>query len=169
VTLDLTGVLQGVGFRPTMARLVSEWGLAGWVRNQAGVVRLVLVGEEAVIDRFVEALPMGLPRQARLDSVLEIGREPVATDQVSPGFRILESEGSDRLRVSIPADLVSCAACVREVFSGDSRYRGYAFTTCTDCGPRYTVVDGMPYDRERTTLGRFPLCEACRADLDHAE
>lgn len=163
-TFDLIGILQGVGFRPTVARLVGAAGLGGWVRNRAGTVRLVLEGDEGAIRRFIDDLPAGLPRQARLESVREVGVEEIPQGDASAPFEILPSEGSDEMRVSIPADLATCADCLGEIFNPRSRYHLYPFTTCTNCGPRYTVVDGMPYDRERTALKDFPLCDRCMVE-----
>lgn len=160
-TFDLSGILQGVGFRPTMARIVDAAGLGGWVRNQAGTVRLVLEGDRGEIAGFIERLPEAIPRQARLEGVSEVEVLEIPPGEVSREFLIHASEGSDEMRISIPADLASCADCVAEIFSPNSRYHRYPFTTCTNCGPRYTVVDGMPYDRERTALKEFPLCERC--------
>ncbi|MEJ2726143.1 MAG: acylphosphatase [Deltaproteobacteria bacterium] len=110
VTVDITGVVQGVGFRPTLRVLAEEAGLSGWVQNRSGSVRLFLDGRRDNVERFL----------------------------------------------SVP--------CLAEVFEPTSRYYRYPFTTCTDCGPRYTVVTGMPYDRNQTTLADFPLCPACKQE-----
>jgi hydrogenase maturation protein HypF len=166
IELDLYGVVQGVGFRPTLARLAAEAGIAGFVQNRSGTVRLVVEGASAAVERFVAELPAGLPRQARLDAMTELARGPVDPGDRIRGFRILESTASGEMRISIPADLAICADCAREVLDPGSRFFGYPFTTCTNCGPRYTVVQGMPYDRERTALRAFPLCPTCRAEYE---
>lgn len=164
LTLDLRGVVQGVGFRPTLARIAVADHLAGYVQNRSGTVRLVVEGARAEIERFVARLPERLPRQARLDEVVEISRAVVPPGEELCGFEIAESAASGSMRISIPADLAMCEDCAREVLDPGSRFFGYPFTTCTSCGPRYTVVEGMPYDRERTALRAFPLCPACRAE-----
>lgn len=166
LTLDLRGQVQGVGFRPTLARLATAAGVTGYVQNRSGTVRLVVEGPPAVVERFVAELPGRLPRQARLDEVVEVSREAVAAGGRMAGFTIAESASAGPLRISIPADLAICEDCAREVFDPASRFFGYPFTTCTNCGPRYTVVEGMPYDRERTALKKFPLCPACRAEYE---
>jgi len=164
LTLDLRGVVQGVGFRPTLARIAVADHLAGYVQNRSGTVRLVIEGARAEIERFVARLPERLPRQARLDEVVEISRAVVPPGEELRGFEIAESAASGSMRISIPADLAMCEDCAREVLDPGSRFFGYPFTTCTNCGPRYTVVEGMPYDRERTALKAFPLCPTCRAE-----
>lgn len=164
VTLDLTGILQGVGFRPTLARLVSTAKLSGWTRNQSGCVRLVLTGPQDAVEKFIEDLPENLPSQAQLETMRVVTRDTLPPDFVGEAFLILDSKSADKIRISIPADLAVCKACMKEVLDKESRFYGYPFTTCTHCGPRYTVVDTMPYDRERTTLNSFPLCHNCRME-----
>lgn len=164
LTADLKGILQGVGFRPTMAKRVAEARLTGWVRNQAGTVRLVLEGPKSVVDDFAENVAEKLPVQARLESVTVLSRDLILPEDASRCFEILESAAGDEMRISIPADLAMCSDCRGEVLDPESRYFRYPFTTCTNCGPRYTVVDGMPYDREKTALKVFPLCEECRRE-----
>jgi len=166
LTLDVRGQVQGVGFRPTLARLATAAGLTGYVQNRSGTVRLVVEGPAAVVERFAAELPARLPRQARLEEVVEVSRDVVSSGDRFPGFAIAESAAAGELRISIPADLAVCEDCAREVFDPASRFFGYPFTTCTNCGPRYTVVEGMPYDRERTALKKFPLCSACRAEYE---
>jgi len=164
LTVDLTGILQGVGFRPTMARIMARAGLTGWVRNQSGTVRLVIDGSVTDVDNFLKNLPEELPPKARLEGVLVVSRVAIQKREVAPAFEILESSSDDSMRISIPADLAMCKDCRDEVFNPDSRYYRYPFTTCTNCGPRYTVVESMPYDRERTALKEFPLCADCLSE-----
>lgn len=163
VVLELEGILQGVGFRPTVQVLAEQAGLGGFVQNRSGSVRLALEGAPDDVDAFLAAFPGRLPPRARLERSTPLSREALDPDLPVAPFVILESDGADAVRVSIPADLALCPDCRAEVFDPASRFFGYAFTTCTNCGPRYTVVDGMPYDRERTSLAVFPLCLACRA------
>ena len=164
LTVDLTGILQGVGFRPTMARIMASAGLTGWVRNQSGTVRLVIDGPVTDVDNFLKNLSDELPPKARLEGVLFVSRISISKNKIAPAFEILESYAEDSMRISIPADLAMCKDCRAEVFNPDSRYYRYPFTTCTNCGPRYTVVESMPYDRERTALKEFPLCANCLSE-----
>lgn len=164
ITVDITGIVQGVGFRPAVAVAAARSGVTGWVQNRSGSVRLVVEAATEAAEAFVERLPEVLPRQARIDGMRVVAREPLSESWEPGPFRILPSEAGDRPRVSIPADLAMCAGCSAEVLDPASRFFGYPFTTCTDCGPRYTVVEGLPYDRERTSMAAFPLCEACLAE-----
>ncbi|HHN75018.1 MAG TPA: carbamoyltransferase HypF [Acidobacteria bacterium] len=166
VGLELRGVVQGVGLRPTIRRLAEEAGVGGWVQNRSGTVHLEVVGTESTVRAFVETLPRSMPPRARLDALDAGPIVPLDPGESVPAFEIRESRDDADPRVAIPPDLVVCRACLEEVFDPASRYYGYPFTTCTDCGPRYTVVAAMPYDRSRTALADFPLCPACRAEYD---
>ena len=164
---EITGIVQGVGFRPTVYALAVRAGLGGWVQNCSGFVRLRLEGEASAVDVFMRRLPERLPPNARLDAVREVASGECGDAGPARPFAILGSERSGAPSVAIPADLAMCADCRREVMDPRNRRYGYAFTTCTRCGPRYTVVESMPYDRERTTLASFPLCPACRAEYEN--
>lgn len=158
---DLGGVVQGVGFRPAFYRLAKKDGLRGYVQNRAGTLRLMLEGPESLVNDFMRKLPRRLPRIARLTALLEISREIIAEEDARPDFEILKSDVDDPLKVTIPVDLAICKECQDEVTDKNNRRYRYPFTTCTQCGPRYTVVTDLPYDRERTTLKEFPLCPEC--------
>ena len=164
---DLAGVVQGVGLRPTVYLLAEKAGLCGWVQNRTGVVRLRLEGDAQVIEAFMRRLPQALPPNARLDTVSEIESDVLPEGEGAADFKILPSVLSGRPTVVIPADLAICEDCRTEIQDPHNRRYGYPFTTCTRCGPRYTVVESMPYDRERTTLSAFPLCPACRAEYEN--
>ncbi len=159
-TIALHGIVQGVGFRPALHRLATAAGIGGEVRNAPDGVRLVLEGPPDALDHFLAALPCRLPPPAAITGLRELERvalrQPARRD-----FLISASDGTGAPRVVIPADLAVCADCAREVFDPANRRYGYAFTTCTACGPRYTVLRGMPYDRARTSLDAFPLCADC--------
>lgn len=161
---ELTGIVQGVGLRPALYRLARGAGLSGHVRNRAGSVRLVLEGAPDRIRAFMRALPAELPPQARLDGCVLLEDRRLAGAEAASGFAIEPSESSAPIEPSLPADLAICRDCRREIFDVSNRRFGYPFTTCTQCGPRYTVIDDMPYDRVRTTLSAFPLCRDCRRE-----
>ncbi|OPZ31400.1 MAG: Carbamoyltransferase HypF [Lentisphaerae bacterium ADurb.BinA184] len=163
-TVELTGVVQGVGLRPAVYRLAHERGLGGWVCNRAGRVTLCIEGEAGAVAAFLAELPGRLPAQAHIETLTVQSEEAVEPGGGAGGFAIVGSEGGDGARVALPADLAMCPACEAEVLDPANRRYGYPFTTCTDCGPRYTVVTAMPYDRERTTLAAFPLCPECRRE-----
>lgn len=163
-TCDIRGVIQGVGFRPTLYRLAVQAGLAGSVQNRAGTVRLVLEGERPAVEAFLKELPGRLPANARLDAVVVLETREIPANEALAAFTILDSAAGDETDVTIPADLAICSECLREVMDPQDRRHGYPFTTCTLCGPRYTVIASMPYDRARTSLARFPLCPDCERE-----
>ena len=158
--VELHGVVQGVGFRPALHRLATAAGLGGEARNAPDGVRLALEGPADAVDRFLAALPGRLPPSAAIAGLREVERVPLDRPP-RRDFVIAESGGGGAPRVVIPADLAVCPDCAREVFDPADRRYGYAFTTCTACGPRYTVLRALPYDRARTSLDAFPLCPDC--------
>lgn len=159
--IHVTGVVQGVGFRPFVYRLAQRHGLTGWVRNESGNVEISIAGAAESIDQFVEDLRAEAPPLARIDGVAAESADTDDALAVDEAFRILESVSVEGRRQPVPADVGMCPACERELFEpSDRRYR-YPFITCTDCGPRYTVIESLPYDRERTTMRRFPQCPTC--------
>jgi hydrogenase maturation protein HypF len=155
--IAIRGVVQGVGFRPFVHRLAARHGLAGAVRNESGGVEIVVEGEAAALAAFVAALPAEAPPLTRIDALRV---EPAAAAGRS-GFAIEASLDVPDRRLPVSPDVAICAACEAELRDpADRRFR-YPFITCTDCGPRYTVIDAMPYDRERTSMRVFTQCEAC--------
>jgi|GEM_PF-44745 len=154
----LRGCVQGVGMRPTLHRLVQAVGLGGTVCNTAGTVQLKLSGSRGRVQAFMQTLPPHLPTPSH-DVHIEAG--PEQAFDAARDFVIQESLSKTPPSSVIPADLVMCNTCEAEVLDPDNRRFGYAFTTCTHCGPRYTVVHRTPYDRARTTLAGFELCADC--------
>ena len=158
---NIEGIIQGVGFRPALYCYAVDSGLGGWVKNCSGKVELAIEGSSDELDKFINDLVSNLPEQARIDSL-----ELVSTVEINKKstFRILESEKDSLSKISIPADLAMCRDCETEMLTPGNRRYGYPFTTCVNCGPRYTVVNSMPYDRCRTTLADFPLCSDCEKE-----
>jgi hydrogenase maturation protein HypF len=160
--LTVFGVVQGVGFRPYVYRLARRLGLDGWVANAGSGVEIHVEGPAEVVRRgFPDALRRGLPPLAAIER-LEIRAAAVA-DQ--PGFEIRKTRGAKGF-VFISPDIATCADCVEEIDTPGERRHRYAFTNCTNCGPRYTIVRGLPYDRPRTTMAGFPLCPDCRREYE---
>jgi len=160
--IEVRGVVQGVGFRPFVWRLATELGLDGSVINRAGSVEVVVAGVAGAIDEFARRLASDAPPRARVEAV-EINQ---ADRMIEPGFgfSIEESEASASAERLFPPDIATCDDCLAEVFDpADRRYR-YPFTNCTNCGPRATIIDDLPYDRARTSMRDFPLCTACEAE-----
>lgn len=152
----VTGLIQGVGFRPFVYRLAMEQHLNGWVRNATGGVEIHVEGEGASIEAFVGALRHRAPVLARIETLRVESVRPAGLQ----GFEVRASAaGEGRLPVS--PDVALCEACERELRDPSNRRYRYPFITCTDCGPRFTVIDAMPYDRERTSMRAFPQCPEC--------
>ncbi len=155
--LHIRGLVQGVGFRPYVWRLAGELGIAGWVRNDGDGVTLLAAG--ARLDDFLARLPREIPPLARIDAI-----DSGASDEhPAPGFVIRDSVAG-AVRTAIGPDAAICPACIADLCDPSNRRWRYAFTTCTHCGPRYTVSAGIPYDRARTSLDAFPLCAPCAAE-----
>ncbi len=163
---EVTGTVQGVGFRAYVARLARERGLAGWVANAVGGVRIEIEGESESLVDFVAALQADPPSRARVEGI----RTSVCSPVGECAFRIGESLGGDGpaggALTAIAADGATCAACLAEVLDATDRRHRYAFTSCTDCGPRYSVLDALPYDRSNTSMRAFELCAECRAEVE---
>jgi len=154
------GVVQGVGFRPFVYRIAHERELAGSVRNlgDAGVEILVEGASEIVLS-FLEALRAETPPLARIDGIDVASINPVGAID----FAILPSTQEGAGSGQLPPDVAICDACVSEIL-GATRFRGYWATSCTDCGPRFTVIEALPYDRPRTSMSEFPMCEICEGE-----
>ena len=160
VRLDITGVVQGVGFRPAVARIAAEFGLSGWVYNDAGSVHCELEGPAGDVDAAVSALRDRPPPMARIDTLDLRAVEPLGAS----GFEIVGSHDDDGSRTLVPPDIAACADCLREMRDPADRRHGHPFITCTNCGPRYTVITDLPYDRPATTMAAFPMCDACAGE-----
>ncbi len=160
----VSGIVQAVGFRPFVYRLAREMGLDGRVRNTAGRVEIEVAGTPAELERFAARIREEAPPRARVESVVA---EPLAADAIpdaGSGFRILESIAEASTERLFPPDIATCDDCLRELFDpADRRYR-YPFINCTNCGPRATIIDDLPYDRPRTSMRDFPLCPACEVE-----
>ncbi len=156
----VTGLVQGVGFRPFVHRLASELGLSGFVRNRAGEVEVEAEGSALALADFELALRARHPPLADVHDVHSARLIPRHTS----GFAIEPSERGSERSPHIAPDAATCAACVRELFDPEDRRFRYPFVNCTDCGPRLTIVLGAPYDRARTTMRDFEQCPRCLAE-----
>lgn len=163
--LELEGRLQGVGFRPLAFRLARELGLSGWVRNTAQGVTLALQGPPWGISEFERRITQQLPTHAAIRRSTRRSR-PLSSET---DFRIAPSVASGSQGAEFLPDLATCAACASEVLDPHARRYRYPFTSCTDCGPRYSVLRELPYDRANTTMSRFIMCPACRAEYEDPE
>jgi hydrogenase maturation protein HypF len=159
----ITGMVQGVGFRPFVFRLAARHRLKGFVKNQSGGVCVEAEGAQSALDTFLNDLSASQPPQARIESIRTETRRPgKETD-----FQIIRSEGELADPDFLPPDIATCPECLEELFDPKNRRHGYAFISCALCGPRLTVIRGAPYDRERTTMSAFTLCPQCRAEYEN--
>ena len=149
------GIVQGVGFRPYVYRLATDLNLKGYVRNLGNVVEIILEGGD--IDLFIERFQKELPPIARIDS---IAIEDIEFNDYAD-FKIIESADSYSGVSVIPPDIAICDSCLEEIRNPKDRRYKYPFNACTDCGPRFTVIDSVPYDRDKTSMDEFPLCDDC--------
>ena len=162
IRITIEGIVQGVGFRPFVFRLAERHGIAGWVRNTTAGVVIEAEGAGERLDAFRGALETDAPPLAVITGI--------AAEEIAPAgdctFSIARSAGSaGAVRIAPDGDV--CPDCLRELFDpADRRYR-YPFITCTNCGPRYSIVTAVPYDRPNTTMASFPLCDACRAEYEN--
>ena len=158
----VSGVVQGVGFRPFVYRLALEEGLAGFVGNDTDGVTIEIEGPEERVEAFLDRLRSQTPPLARIDAVAVRELHLVGDS----GFRIDASKVLGRVSTGIPADAATCPDCLRELLDPrDRRYR-YAFLNCTNCGPRFTITRRIPYDRPQTSMAKFPMCPECQREYD---
>ena len=160
------GVVQGVGFRPFVYNAARSNGLSGWVCNEAGAVRIEAQGDQAAVDAFLAVLRNSPPPQARIDmlEIADIAPEAVPSPTT---FEIRASVGDSSPRPTIPADLATCRECLAEIGDPTERRHNYPFTNCTNCGPRWSIIERLPYDRPATSMAAFEMCSACRAEYEN--
>lgn len=162
------GIVQGVGFRPTVYRIAKELELNGYVRNLGNIVEIVLEGSKAEITEFTSDLKTKTPPISKINS-LKIEWLSSDDEEEFEDFKILESSSDFSGSSVIPPDVATCDNCLEEVKNPHDRRFGYPFTACTDCGPRFTMIKNVPYDRERTSMDEFPLCSDCLNEYKNPE
>ena len=160
--VTIQGCVQGLGIRPTVARLARAHGLGGGVRNEMTGVVIELRGTECSLDAFVHQLRDRLPAGATASRMTGF----VSDRNLGKSFQIEPSIDSGPTRTIVPLDRVVCEACLVEVRTLGNRRFAYPFTSCTDCGPRFSILRSMPFDRHRTSMSTFEMCELCRAEYE---
>jgi hydrogenase maturation protein HypF len=162
-SLHITGIVQGVGFRPFVYGLATRYSLKGWVRNTSAGVDIEADGTQETLNSFVHALKTELPPLARIDS-LDVS---FGTPGLFNTFEIVRSEAVEGAFQPVSPDVCVCDDCLRELFDpADKRYR-YPFINCTNCGPRFTIITDIPYDRPNTTMASFAMCPDCTAEYQN--
>ncbi|MGI8512488.1 MAG: acylphosphatase, partial [Solirubrobacteraceae bacterium] len=162
VRARVEGTVQGVGFRPYVFRLAGELGLAGWVLNDSRGVLLEVEGAPEAVDGFLARLPAEAPPLAAIEGVAHGELEPTG----EPGFAIVASPQAGEPLALVSPDIATCEDCLAELRDPADRRHRYPFVNCTNCGPRFSIVAGVPYDRPLTTMAGFAMCPACRAEYD---
>ena len=162
LVIQVRGAVQGVGFRPFVHRQATELGLAGWVANTGEGVRIEAEGERGRLQALVDALRSAAPPHARVTHIEICEESPLG----ETAFAIRASALEGLPTAQVMADLATCEACLGELFDPSDRRRGYPFINCTQCGPRFSIIEDLPYDRERTSMRRFGMCGACRAEYE---
>ena len=153
--------MQGVGFRPFVKRLADRMQLCGNVSNTAGGVVIEIETDQPTLDQFIEAMETGMPSAARIETRSVEPLEPAAD---YTGFAIVASSPGAGSFTLISPDLATCGECARETLDPTGRRYQYPFTNCTNCGPRYSIITTIPYDRPNTTMARFTMCAECAAE-----
>jgi hydrogenase maturation protein HypF len=159
----LAGVVQGVGFRPFVYRLAQSFDIRGFVLNSSQGVVIEAEAEEDALRDFIAALESELPPLARIDELSVIDIPPLG----EAGFRIRESAAIERQFALVPPDVGTCQECESDFTTPQNRRYGYPFTNCTNCGPRYTIIRDIPYDRSNTTMREFAMCGACQSEYEN--
>ena len=160
--IHVRGIVQGVGFRPFVYKLAKSLGLAGYVFNSSSGVTIEIEGEESAINQFVEALKADPPQLAEMTDITVSAMEA----QGGSEFSILRSREEAGEFALVSPDAGTCDACWRDFGDRLNRRYGYPFTNCTHCGPRYTIIHDIPYDRATTTMSGFTMCRACQAEYE---
>ena len=160
------GIVQGVGFRPTVYRIAHDLNINGYVRNLGNIVEIVVEGSNNKINEFINNLQDNKPPISEINS-LEVEWFDHKSISEFNDFKILESSENFSGSSVIPPDIATCDNCLKEVFEASDRRHNYPFTACTDCGPRFTVISSVPYDRIRTSMNSFPLCKECEAEYEN--
>ncbi|MBV8051767.1 MAG: carbamoyltransferase HypF, partial [Acidobacteriaceae bacterium] len=161
--IEVSGIVQGVGFRPYIYRLATTRKLNGTIRNTAAGVTIEIQGPEEAVEDFLTSLPAEAPPLSRITGFV-VQDVPCNGDAE---FRIVHSHGGEEVRTLISPDVAICNDCLRELFDPADRRCRYPFINCTNCGPRFTIVRDIPYDRPSTSMAVFPMCPECQAEYEN--
>lgn len=161
--IDIFGIVQGVGFRPYIFNSLSKLNFLGTIQNRGNCVRLVLEAELGALLKFINEIKLYIPPLARIENI----NQKEISIQNFTDLQIVSSEKDENFDLVIPPDLRTCPDCFKEFFEIDNRRKHYPFITCTNCGPRYSIVETVPYDRSNTSMKSFPLCEECLKEYNN--
>jgi len=159
--ITVTGLVQGVGFRPFVFRIATHWGLTGWVKNTNENVIIIITGTPVNIQNFLISLKQEAPPAAMIDEISVLGIESISF----PSFTIHESHDISGQITDISPDIAVCEECLNDIDQPGNRL-DYPFVNCTNCGPRFTIIEDLPYDRGKTTMNSFAMCPSCRKEYE---
>ena len=165
ISVEVRGIVQGVGFRPFVYQLARKRGLKGWVRNTSGCVQIELEGEEEALESFLDCLKSQPPPMAHIEH-MDTSTLPAAGYQ---SFEIRQSQPETGEYQLVSPDIATCRPCLDETLDPRDRRHRYPFTNCTNCGPRFTIIEDIPYDRPLTTMRQFQMCPRCQQEYDDPE
>jgi hydrogenase maturation protein HypF len=163
IQVTIRGAVQGVGFRPFIYRLATDLGLTGWVNNSSQGVFVEVEGEQEQLQIFLRRVEQDKPSHSLIQSMETVFLNPVGY----PSFQIHQSDESGVKAAFILPDIATCSDCLREIFDPANRRYRYPFTNCTHCGPRFSIIEALPYDRPNTTMKHFEMCEQCRVEYEN--
>ena len=162
--ITVTGLVQGVGFRPFVYRIAVKHNLSGWVRNTNECVELFVQGPQQSIEDFLDELRSDTPVASNISQVIPVYTEPIDMQ----GFRITRSENTSDKITDISPDIAVCNDCLDDMHIQPNRVN-YPFVNCTNCGPRFTIINDLPYDRKSTSMKVFPMCDSCRREYEDVQ
>ena len=160
--IAVRGAVQGVGFRPFVFRLAEELKLAGWVNNSPQGVFIEVEGGRSALEKFLSRIEPEKPPRSSVQSLESSWLDPAGYVK----FEIRESESSGDKSALVMPDIATCPDCLRDIFDPQNRRFRYPFTNCTNCGPRFSLIESLPYDRANTAMRQFSMCPACQAEYD---
>ncbi len=158
------GTVQGVGFRPFCAKLAKNYRLKGWVKNTSSGVELLIQGNPSQIGSFLQSLKKDLPPLAEITEIITLQKTTITNKELLTDFKILTSKKDQEISVLPPPDTATCKECIKEIKDPKNRRYRYPFTNCTNCGPRFTIIKSLPYDRKNTTMAEFKMCSLCQSE-----
>ncbi|SKA83230.1 Hydrogenase maturation protein, carbamoyltransferase HypF [Caloramator quimbayensis] len=161
IRLDINGIVQGVGFRPFIHKLVNDYNIKGWIKNTSSGVLMEIQGQDKSLINFIQDLIFKNPK---LSVIEKIKVEEIENTTIYRDFKIIKSSENKEKFTLISPDVCICDDCLRELFDKRNRRYRYPFINCTNCGPRFTIIKDIPYDRDKTTMKNFKMCEKCEGE-----
>lgn len=163
IRLDINGIVQGVGFRPFIHKLVNDYDIKGWIKNTSSGVLMEIQGQDKSLINFIQDLRLKSPKLSVIENVKV---KEIENTKIYQDFKIIKSSSDKEKFTLISPDVCICDDCLRELFDKNDRRYKYPFINCTNCGPRFTIIKDIPYDRDKTTMKEFKMCEKCTEEYE---